>query len=44
MVYLKMGDEEKSRLWMDRATEYATNEAMKSVYSSKIDRLIAVSR
>jgi Flp pilus assembly protein TadD len=44
LVYLKMGDEKKSRLWMDRATEYATNDAMKRIYSSKIDRLIAASR
>ncbi|MFC2144684.1 transglutaminase domain-containing protein [Acidobacteriota bacterium] len=44
LAYLQMGDEEKSRRWMARAEEYAQTGAMKSVYSSKIDNLIAASR
>jgi Flp pilus assembly protein TadD len=43
LVYLQMGEEEKSRRWMDRAAENATNSAMKGLYSAKIDRLIAAS-
>jgi tetratricopeptide (TPR) repeat protein len=44
LVYLEMGEEEKSRRWMARAEEYAQNESMKGIYSSKIDNLIAASR
>ena len=44
MVYLQMGDEEKSRRWMARAEEYAKSNSMKSIYSSKIDRLMSASR
>lgn len=44
MVYLQMGDEEKSRRWMARAEEYAESNSMKSLYSSKIDRLMSASR
>jgi Flp pilus assembly protein TadD len=43
LVYLKMGDEEKSRRWMARAEEYAETDQMKGVYSSKIDRLMSAS-
>jgi tetratricopeptide (TPR) repeat protein len=43
LVYLQMGDEKKSRHWMARAEKYADTEAMKSTYSSKIDRLISAS-
>ena len=44
MVYLQMGDEEKSRHWMARAEKYADTDRMKSIYSSKIDRLMSASR
>jgi Flp pilus assembly protein TadD len=44
LVYLKMGDEKRSLQSMARAEEVATSNAMKGVYSSKIDRLIASSR
>lgn len=43
LVYLKTGDEEKSRRWMARAEEYAETDRMKGVYSSKIDRLMKAS-
>jgi len=44
MVYLQMGDEKKSRQWMARAEKYAETDAMKSMYSSKIDRLMSASQ
>jgi Flp pilus assembly protein TadD len=44
LVYLEMGEEEKSRRWMARAEKYADDDAMKSIYSTKIDNLIAASR
>jgi Flp pilus assembly protein TadD len=44
LVYLKMGEEAKARRWMDRAEKYAQDGTMKSIYSSKIDNLIAASR
>jgi len=43
LVYLQMGEEEKSRRWMARAEEYAESEKMKGIYSSKIDKLISAS-
>ena len=39
-----MGDEKRSREAMTRAEELAKSNAMKSLYSTKIDRLIAASR
>ena len=44
LVYLKMGNEKKSRLSMTKAEELASSGAMKALYSTKIDRLIAASR
>ena len=44
LVYLKMGDEKKARRWMTRAEKLVENEELKSLYSSKIDRLMATSR
>jgi len=44
LAYLQMGDEKKSRHWMARAEKYAESDALKSVYSSKIDRLMSASR
>jgi len=44
LVYLKMGDEKKSRHWMARADKYADTDDMESTYSSRIDRLISLSR
>jgi len=43
LVYLQMGDEKKSRQWMARAEELAETDALKSFYSSKIDRLMSAS-
>jgi Flp pilus assembly protein TadD len=43
LVYLQMGDEKKSRLWMARAEELAETDSLKSIYSSKIDRLMSAS-
>lgn len=44
LVYLKMGDEKKSRRWMALAEKYADTDEMKSTYSSRIDRIISLSR
>jgi len=44
LVYLQKGDEKKSRLWMARAAQYADTDRKKSIYSSKIDRLISASQ
>jgi len=44
LVYLRMGDEEKSRRWMARAEKLAKTDELRSVYSSKIDRLISASK
>ena len=44
MAYLQMGEEEKSRRWMARAEKLAESDSMKSIYSSKIDRLTSASR
>jgi Flp pilus assembly protein TadD len=44
LVYLEMGEEEKSRRWMARAEEYARTDKMKGIYSSKIDKLMSASR
>ena len=43
LVYLQMGDEKKSRQWMARAEKLAETDALKSIYSSKIDRLMSAS-
>jgi Flp pilus assembly protein TadD len=44
LVYLQMGDEEKSLRWMARAEKLAETDSLKSIYSSKIDRLMSASR
>jgi len=44
MVYLEMGEEKKSRQWMARAEKYAETDALKRTYSSKIERLMEVSK
>jgi Flp pilus assembly protein TadD len=43
MVYLQMGDEKKSIRWMARAEVLAENDPLKSIYSSKIERLKSAS-
>jgi Flp pilus assembly protein TadD len=43
MVYLQMGNEKKSRMWMSRAEKFAQSDRMKGLYSSKIDRLMRAS-
>jgi len=44
LVYLQKGDEEKARRWMARAEKLAETDALRGIYSSKIDRLKAASR
>lgn len=44
LVYLQMGDEERSRQSMAKAEELTKLNSMKSLYSTKIDKLIAASR
>jgi Flp pilus assembly protein TadD len=44
LVYLQTGDEKKARRWMARAEKLADNDALRNIYSSKIDRLISASR
>jgi hypothetical protein len=39
-----MGDEKKSLRWMARAEKLAETDSSKSLYSSKIDRLMSASR
>jgi Flp pilus assembly protein TadD len=44
LSYMKKGDEEAARRWMSRAEELAATDALKSRYSSKIDRLLSAPR
>ena len=44
LVYLHIGDEKRSRMWMARATRLATDNKVKDFYSTKIARLKAASR
>jgi Flp pilus assembly protein TadD len=44
LSYMKKGDEEAARQWMSRAEEMAATDALKSRYSSKIDRLLSAPR
>jgi Flp pilus assembly protein TadD len=44
LSYMKKGDEEAARQWMSRAEEMAATAALKSSYSSKIDRLLSAPR
>ena len=44
LVYLHKGDEKKAQRWMAQAEENAENDAMKGIYSSKIERLKSASR
>lgn len=44
LAYMQKGDTEKSRRWMTRAEKLADSDALKSIYSSKIDRLMSASR
>jgi Flp pilus assembly protein TadD len=44
LSYMKKGDEEAARQWMSRAQEMAATDALKSRYSSKIDRLLSAPR
>ncbi len=44
LIYLQQGDEKKSNNWMARAEKLAETDALKSIYSSKIERLKSASR
>lgn len=44
VAYLQKGDKEKSQRWMGRAVELASTDALRRVYSSKIERLMSAFR
>jgi Flp pilus assembly protein TadD len=44
LSYMKKGDEKAARRWMSRAEQLAATDAVRSRYSSKIDRLLSAPR